>query len=193
MTVVHAVKHMQILHELGIFQGGMCVEQILLWVRKDFEGSVSRHMDMTYTRAIFLDWSSSCRMTKDRPVDHSKPFYKGLGASAHTKEQLISMDLDAAMFTFNHYTRQALALADAYLVRYEHHPRSDRKNWNLAFDYLGNEICPTRDTLEQFKRLICVVYQQSHLKVSESSKHSEIVAARAPFLKEMASLWTMKL
>ena len=35
------------------------------------------------------------------------------------------MDLDTAMFTFNHYVRQALALVDAYLFCYAHHPMDD--------------------------------------------------------------------
>ena len=56
----------------------MCVDQIVLWVSRDYDASTSRGIDITNTMAVFLNWSSSCKMSQSRPSIHPKPYYKGL-------------------------------------------------------------------------------------------------------------------
>ena len=59
-----------------------------------------------------------------------------------TAEQLVIMDLDAAMFVFNDYLRQAFETVEMYLLRYEY--ATGDFDGNVAIDFLGNFICPTK-------------------------------------------------
>ena len=52
------------------------------------------------------------------------------------------MDLDAAMFAFNDCVRQAFETVEMYLLRYEH--ATGDFDGNVAIDFLGNFICPTK-------------------------------------------------
>ena len=52
------------------------------------------------------------------------------------------MDLDAAMFVFNDYLRQAFETVEMYLLRYEH--AMGDFDGNVAIDFLGNFIRPTK-------------------------------------------------
>ena len=190
MTIVQAVVQLRELHRLGYFQGGMCNEQILLFVQHDFDACIRRGQESTQQMAVFLDWSSTCKLAC-KPSIHPKRYYGGLKDSSPTAAQLVTMDLDAAMFAFNDYVRQAFEMVEMYLLRYEH-ATGDFTDGNVAIDFLGNLICPTKQELELFQYLIGSVYKHRFLKVSETSKANDIAAARAPFMREIDSLWKMK-
>ena len=70
--------------------------------------------------AISLDWSSMCQLAEGNPRCHRKRYYGDLRKSTCTIEQLKLMDMDAAMFAFNEYVRQASDKVDEYLIRYDH-------------------------------------------------------------------------
>ena len=143
---------------------------------------------VTEQKAIFLDWSSSCKLYYGKPNIHQKRYYKGLKTGDFNPAQLMRMDLDAAMFAFNDYVRQAIELVDKYLDRLSLE-RNDFADGNIMTDNLGSLICPSKGALLHFRGLVCNEYVCTHGNVSENSKASAIKAARQPFLQEVHSLW----
>ena len=194
MTIMQAVSQIEELHRHGYFQGGMCNDSILLCVRPDWKKNMMRCGDeFTFTEqmAVFLDWSSMCKLAEGNPRIHSKRYYSDLRKSKYTIGQLKRMDMDAAMFAFNEYVRQASDQVDEYLIRYEHVKVDDFNDGNAMYDYVGNLLHPTKTECEQFKRLITANYWKVARKVSESSPATAIAKGRAAFQEELQSLWRM--
>ena len=194
MTIVQAVKKIEELHRHGYFQGGMCNDSILLFVRQDWKKNMMISGDeffFTEQMAVFLDWSSTCKLAEGNPRIHPKRYYGDLRKSNCTAERLKLLDLDAAMFAFNEYVRQASDLVDEYLIRYEHVQISEYNDGDAMWDHLGNPLRPTKTELEQFKRLIPATYWKVAREVNESSIATVIAKGRTAFKEATESLWIL--